>query len=106
MPILDGSRYVGVAFTGIKGRDGVTRKYLHDRKILSKNDLGDEMYAHTVLSGQLLDSIAEDLLGRQELGWVLADINDIFFSLDLEAGTTIWIPTEVGLRRLGIDPGN
>lgn len=48
---------------------------------------------HTVVEGDRIDLIAYRYLGRADLWWVICDYNDIFFALELEAGTVLRVPS-------------
>ncbi len=102
MPILRGSRYEGVPFTGIKDLDGKIRKFLHDRRIFTKEDIGARAIEHTVVGGQQFDSLAEEFYEDQSLWWLIADVNDFLFPLDLKPGDSLLIPDLSILRELGI----
>ncbi|MCE5314001.1 MAG: hypothetical protein ABFD49_07000 [Armatimonadota bacterium] len=48
---------------------------------------------HTVIEGDRIDLLACKYLGQSELWWIICDYNDIFFPLELEAGTVLRIPS-------------
>lgn len=48
---------------------------------------------HTVIEGDRIDLIAHRYLGDARLWWIVADYNDLFFPLELEAGTVLRIPS-------------
>lgn len=102
MAVRPGSRYVGVAFTGVKGLDGITRKYIHDRRIYTAQDVGDRFIEHVVAGEEMLDALAEQYYNNQELWWFLADVNDIHFALDVPQGTKLKIPHKSVLADLGL----
>lgn len=102
MPIFSGSRYEGVDITGIKSLDGKSRKFLHDRRIYSKEDVGSNSFEHTVAGGEQLDSLADSFYGDQNLWWLIADVNDILFALDLQPGQILTIPTKALVIELGL----
>ena len=83
----------GVPFTGIKTVDGKTRKFLHDRRIFSKEDIGENAIEYVVQGDEELDSIADKFYGDDTLWWLIADVNDIEFIFDVAAGDIILIPT-------------
>ena len=53
----------------------------------------DDDRTHIVVEGDRLDLLAHRYLGDARLWWVIADVNDLFWPLDLEVGTTLRIPS-------------
>lgn len=100
--IFTGSRYEGVAFTGIKTRAGEERKFLHDRRVFSKEDIGTASIEYTIQGEEQLDGLAERFYQDQTLWWLIADVNDIFFALDLAPGDVLIIPTKEVVAELGL----
>ena len=101
MPIFSGSRYEGVDITGIKTLDGNIRKFLHDRRIFSREDIGPDSIEHVVSGDEQLDGLAETFYGDQNLWWLIADVNDIHFALDLAPGQRLLIPSPAVVAELG-----
>jgi len=58
---------------------------------------------YTVREGDRIDLIAYHYLGDASLWWIICDYNDIFFPLEIDAGTVLRIPSleHVQLRLLG-----
>jgi nucleoid-associated protein YgaU len=102
MAILRGSRYEGVAFTGIRTVDGKTKKFLHDRRIFTLKDVGANTFEHMVKGQETLDGLAETFYENQNLWWLIADVNNILFALDLQPGTILKIPNRAVLADLGL----
>lgn len=102
MSILSGSRYVGVPITGIRTVDGKTKKFLHDRRIFSEADIGGQSIEHLIVGGETLDAIAERYYKNQNLWWLIADVNNIVFPLDIQSGQTVKIPNRSVLADLGL----
>ena len=48
---------------------------------------------HVVIDGDRLDLLAYHYLGDATLWWVICDVNDIFFPLELTVGATLRIPS-------------
>ena len=106
MPVYKDSRYAEVEYTSILGRDKVTRKYLHlrDPKVLEEVDQDWSM--HISSYGDELDLLAYfytgDNAGKSKYWWIIADINNVLWPLDIEPGTNLVIPTKMlaprGLR--------
>jgi len=101
--IFRGSRYENVAYTGIQDAECKIRRFLHDRRIYTQEDVGERAFEHTVVGQETLDSLAEQYYGKQSLWWLLADVNEIFFALaEVEPGTVLVIPEEDVVRELGL----
>lgn len=92
MAILKGSRYEGVAITGIRFDDGTDKKLLHDRRIFRPEDVGTQGVEHTIVGEETLDSLANDFYGDDTLWWLIADVNNIFFMWDVKQGDVVVIP--------------
>lgn len=90
--IVKGSRYEGVAITGIRFADGTDKKLLHDRRIFSPEDVGTQGVEHLVVGSETLDSIANDYYNDDTLWWLIADVNNIFFMHDVQPGDTVIVP--------------
>ena len=105
MPVFEGSRYVGVGYTAITGTDLLTRKYLHPRTPLTDKDVDPEWIIHTVVEGDDLDLLAylyaNKDANKSQFWWLIADVNNILWPLDLPIGTDLVIPLrELALRGL------
>jgi len=100
--IYSGSRYEGVAFTGLKTTDGKARKFLHNRKIFSQSDIKENAIEHTVAGEETLDALAQKYYKNDRLWWLIADVNDVFFFYDVVPGQVLLIPDPEVLRQLGI----
>ena len=100
--ILRGSRYENVPYTGIRDATCCIRKFLHDRHVYTQKDIGERAIEHPLTGQETLDSLAEQYYDKQSLWWLLADVNEIFFALDLEPGTVLIIPDEDLVRELGL----
>lgn len=100
--ILRGSRYEGVRFTGIRTEDGKIRKFLHDRRVFTKEDIGARSFEHTVVGQETFDSLADSFYDDQELWWLIADVNDFLFPLDLKPGDVLLIPDKSVLAELRV----
>jgi len=103
MAILRGSRYEGVPFTGIKTTDGKTKKLLHDRRVFTREDIGQDFIEHTIEGEEELDALADRYYKNDELWWLIADVNNKFFMFDVTVGETIVVPSPSVLADLGID---
>lgn len=71
---------------------GKTRRFLHNRRVFSKDDIKENFTIHNLQSGQLLDELAFIYYGNEELWWIIADINQIEYPFDLIPGSTLTIP--------------
>jgi hypothetical protein len=92
MPVFRGSRYEGVKFTAIIGKDGKTRKFLHQRDLFTLSQMRNPISFQQFQNGQVIDEIAWLACGQPLLWWLLADVNGIAFALDIEPGAEIAIP--------------
>ena len=92
MTVLRGSRYEGVPYTGIQTEDCQIKKFLHDRRIISLDDVKTTAVEHTIVGEQQLDTLANLYYKDERLWWVIADVNDILFPLDVEPGQVVLIP--------------
>lgn len=92
MPVFKGSRYEGVRFTGILGKDGKVRRFLHPREPLRIEDLPGPTIVHAFQAGDQLDALAHRVAGKSRLWWVLGDVNHILFPLDLPGNTELVVP--------------
>jgi hypothetical protein len=93
MSVFKGSRYEGVKFTGILGKDGKVRRYLHAREPFNVNQMRKPLVFHDFQQDEQLDQLAWEYSGKPRLWWLLADISKIMFPLEIEPGTEIIIPT-------------
>jgi hypothetical protein len=92
MPVFRGSRYENVKFTGILGEDGKVRRYLHTRDSLSLEDLPSPTVIREYQAGEVLDRIAYEFSAKARLWWVIADVSDILFPLEIEPLTELSVP--------------
>jgi len=99
MPVFEGSRYENVEYTAIVGKDLITRKYLHLRESMKAEDVNPSWVLHTVNAGDELDHLAYKYSGqdanKSKNWWVIADVNNVLWPLDVETGTSLIIPTEI-----------
>ena len=102
MPVFVGSRYADCAFTGIVGKDGITRKFLHARTPLTLANVEQPIVVHPIAQGEDLDQLAWKAAGKPRLWWVIADVSDILFPLDIPFGTDLSIPTQELLNRIEV----
>jgi hypothetical protein len=98
--IFRGSRYENVRFTGILGRDGKVRKFLHAREPLKVEDMVEPILVHSFQRGEVIDEITWREVGKSRLWWVVADVSGVLFPLDIEPGTDLTVPIpELAARR-------
>lgn len=93
MPVFKGSRYEGVKFTGIVGKDGKVRRYLHAREPLKLSEMPEPIVIHPFEYGEVIDELAWRAAGKPRLWWVIADVSNLLFPLEIEPGTELSIPT-------------
>lgn len=92
MSVFVGSRYETCKYTGILGRDGKVRKYLHAREPLKAEDMANPIVIHSLQQGEMIDEIAWRAVGKPRLWWVIADVSSVMFPLGIEAGTELVVP--------------
>jgi len=93
MPIFKGSRYEGVKITGFTTASGQLRAFLHSRNKLSSADIGEDFIIHRVKQGDTIDGLAFEYGGKTRLWWIIADVNDLEFPLDLTINQELIIPS-------------
>lgn len=82
MAVLRNSRYEGVEFTGIRGADGVVRKFLHQREPLGPPDATQlDVVVKELEAGEELDGQTFKTVQKALVWWVLADMNEVLFPL-------------------------
>lgn len=94
MPVFVGSRYADCKYTGILGKDGVVRKFLHARDPLTLADVTEPVIIHPFQNGEVIDELAWKAAGKPRLWWVIADVSDVLFPLDIQPGAKLSIPTQ------------
>lgn len=96
MPVFEGSRYADVEYTAIVGRDLVTRKYLHLRTPIQATEVDPEWVSYEMQVGDDLDLLAYQFSGnnanKSKLWWIIADVNQTLWPLDVDPGTDMQIP--------------
>ena len=92
MAVYKESRYEECPYTGILGKDGKVRNFLHPRVPLDLDNMGDEFFLRTIKAGEVIDEYSWDVAEKARLWWVTADVNDIMFPLDLTPGTDVVVP--------------
>lgn len=95
MAVFRGTRYENQPFTGVRGKDGVVRKFLHFPDFISQEDVEPNALAlHTVQAGEEIDEIANKWSKKPLLWWVIASVSGTLFPLDLEPGVELVIPSD------------
>ena len=94
MSILNDSRFAGVPCTSFIDKNRVRRLFLQIRKHIQLADIGTDFTVHVWGEGEMLDAIAamEWGYGFEKYWWVIADVNDIEFPLNVEVGRELIIP--------------
>lgn len=93
MPATEGSRYLGR--TVYTYRDPLTGSavQLMDRLVYTGSLQFDDDVFHTTDAGDTVDLLAHRYLGNSRWYWVICLVNNIFWPLALEPGTTLRIPS-------------
>jgi len=94
MAIFRGSRFEGVPFSAIRTADGVVKRFLHLRDHISIDEIGNDFKVRNMDGKTQLDDVAFEESRKERLFWVLADVNEILFPLDIEAGSSLVIPAK------------
>jgi hypothetical protein len=97
--IFRGSRYENCKFTGVLGQDGKVRKFLHARDPLQARDMLEPIVIHSFQQGEVIDELAWRAVGKPRLWWVIADVSQVMFPLEIQAGTELVIPMRELARR-------
>lgn len=92
MAVFEGSRYEGLPYIGIRYPSGITKRFLGARRPLSRNDIVGEFDVHRVEAGEVLDLLAYQYYGDENLWHLIAEVNDLFFAYDLTPGMELIIP--------------
>ncbi len=101
MPIFQGSRYAGLAFTAIRDAVGTVRKFLHSRTPKNEDDLSPGVKIIEHERGEELDKYAWENGEPERHWWLIADVNDVFFAFDIETGKELAIPQAELFREIG-----
>ena len=90
-----GSRYESISaiqfdFEG----DGTVQTLLESREIIDREDLEHRLFEYTIRENDTLDLLSFSLSGREDLWWVISEINadTLDFPLDLTVGDKIFLP--------------
>jgi hypothetical protein len=67
-------------------------EFVGSREQIDTSAQPDDIF-HTAVEGDRVDLIAYRYLGRAELWWIICDYNDIFFPLEIAAGTVMRLPS-------------
>jgi len=86
-------------FTGVLGRDGKVRKFLHAREPLQARDMADPVVVHSLQRGEVIDELAWRAVGKPRLWWVIADVSGVMFPLEIEPGTELVVPMAELMKR-------
>ena len=103
MSVYKGSRYENCKYTGIVGKDLITRKYVHGRIPYKFEDVSANWVQHEVTAGEELDQLAfsygaENVVNAKRW-WLIAEVNNILWPLDVPPGTKLVIPSNLLNRR-------
>jgi hypothetical protein len=52
----------------------------------------DPLIIHSFQQGEVIDEIAWKAVGKPRLWWVIADVSQILFPLEIEVGTELIVP--------------
>ena len=101
MAVYRDSRYRGLRYTSVKFVDGSIKTYLHSRKHLTTNDIKTPLKVIQITGeGDMLDLIASNYGNDETKWWIIADINEVMFPLELEDLTEVYVPEKAEFKRL------
>lgn len=99
MTIFRGSRYAKLEVTNIRDVTGRLRQFLHDRNIVTEDDLLGDFTVYTIAGGDSLPNLAYFFGGRTILWWIIADINGLDGMFDIQVGDSLLIPSNAFFSR-------
>lgn len=97
MPVFDKSRYLTAKIFKVPN---TTDKYQIDGRWFLNLDMFTDWTMVYWEEGDRLDLLAHRMYGDARLWWVIADVNDIQFPLDISTGTQIFVPNPSELIEL------
>lgn len=100
MSVYKASRYSNVRYTSVKFLDGSVKIYLHSRKLVAKDDIQTPLSVVDIASFNEVDEVAHKLGGDESKWWLIADLNDIMFPLDLANIDELLVPEKEEFNRL------
>jgi len=100
MPVYRISRYNNADYVGLQFSDGSAKRFVLPNSPLTIDDLEDDWVEHVVQDGDTLDLLAAQYAGSEHLWWMIAEVNELIWPLDLEAGTRLIIPVTNMARKL------
>lgn len=91
MPVFRGSRYEGLDSIVVTTSDGKNKRFLVNKKAATI-DGSNDFYIRKKLEHEELDAIAAEVFNDSRTYWILAEVNEIQFPLDIERGRDLIIP--------------
>jgi len=90
-------RYDGVDYSLIIDKEGVAKKFLHLATSRSADEIED-FGVYEIENEEELDLVSKKLYGDSNLWYILAEVNEIDFIFDIEAGDKIIFPQSTFLE--------
>ena len=100
MPVYGGSRYRGLKYTSVRFMDGAVKIFLHSRTPISRDSISTPLKVRYVREDDMIDMVAHAHGGDERKWWVVADVNDILFPLEMGEGE-IYIPEKQKFAKIG-----
>ena len=100
MPVYGGSRYRGLKYTSVRHLDGSVKIFLHSRTPIKKSDISTPLKVRYVRESDMIDVVAHSHSGDERKWWLVADVNDILFPLEMGEGE-IYIPEKQEFAKIG-----
>ena len=100
MPVYKNSRYRGVKYTSVQFQDGSRKVFLHSRTPVTVDDIKTPLTVRYMREDDMLDMVAKNFGADERKWWILADINEVLFPLEL-TDREIYIPTKSEFSKRG-----
>jgi len=82
-----------VPITTIRTPEGAVKRFLHLRTPLTADDVGSNFTVRIISKPTQLDNVSFDAAEKERQFWVVAEVNEILFPLDIPEGTSLIVPS-------------
>jgi len=100
MSVYRNSRYRGVKYTSVNFQDGSRKVFLHSRKHLTVDDISTPLKLRYVREHDSMDMLAKTLGADERRWWILADINEVLFPLEITE-RELYVPQKKEFNKFG-----
>lgn len=100
MAVYKNSRYRGVKYTSVKFQDGSRKVFLHSRTPVTADDILTPITVFNIREQDTLDMLAKRRGSDEKKWWILADINEVLFPLELE-DNELYVPHRTEFSKRG-----